>query len=726
MKSASQGLQHEMHPRSSQPIEVLFSKAPDASNFLLTNQSKVDLWRDRNRVISNNIHPESGVASNMSTSYPASSSSELFNSWPHSVPSWEKPYISLNQKSISVQPHPFLNSSGIRTAQASPQAYGIFGDGCHSSNHPRSNSSFESELPGRNGFYMGSSSVSKEPLVQVPSVNFNYLNCNENSVASENTGNWGSAKLYKGSGSVDMKSSKDINLMFSREGVPQRSLEVKDGERKSEDHVTGLPWLRAKPSCRNEATSTGSDPSVGQLSFLQFSVNQSVNKNEVRRDGVVAPNMKVASGINNIEANRLERSDCLSNKKILGFPIYEKSHASTNESCLTSLSEVQMENNRKNRLFDINLPFDAAVLDLSHKSSEDALVIENKSDVKVDFDLNSSVSEDEAMLQPTRLRTNVKTVVIDLEAPVVPEADEDVFQEEENPRKAQEAPSRSPEDKTEGPQDELIRVAAEAIVAISSCCPNYQCDETGVAILSSDSPNHLDDATCNSSDASVKDPLNWFVEIASSCGNDLESKIDAISRGKNVEGSNEECLSEDFDYFESMTLNLTETTEEEYMPKPLVPENLNVEEAGTALLQSRPRKGQARRGRQRRDFQRDILPGLASLSRHEVTEDLQTFGGMMRATGHTWHSGLTRRNSTRSGCGRGRRRTIVSSPPPPPPPPPPPAPVAVTTTCTPLVQQLTNVEVGLEDRSLTGWGKTTRRPRRQRCPPGNPPTVAMT
>ncbi|CAA3027871.1 Hypothetical predicted protein [Olea europaea subsp. europaea] len=38
----------------------------------------------------------------------------------------------------------------------------------------------------------------------------------------------------------------------------------------------------------------------------------------------------------------------------------------------------------------------------------------------------------------------------------------------------------------------------------------------------------------------------------------------------------------------------------------------------------------------------------ASLSRHEVAEDIQIFGGLMRATGHSSNSGLIRRNGMRN------------------------------------------------------------------------------
>ncbi|KAJ0095587.1 hypothetical protein Patl1_16743 [Pistacia atlantica] len=695
LMSVSQGLQYEKSSISSQSTQGLLNKAHDPPAFLLTDQTKVDPWRERTirgfeiseRNHSNNNHPESGVASNIPSSYSVASSSDLFNSWPHSVSAWEKPCGSLNQKSMSVQTHPYLNSSGTlsRSPQTAAQTYGIFGDRWNLNSNPRPNSSVEGELSNRNGFYYGSSSGSKDHMVLAPSVSYNHLNYgHENNVASERVINHGSAKFYKGSSSVDMKSAQDGNLNVvlsnsSQEAVPRQSLELKDGGRKNEDYLAVLPWLRAKSSCKHEATVSERDLNVGDLSFLRPSLNQ------------------------------VERSEFLSDRKILGFPLFEKSHTSKNDSssltspsvCIPPPSVVEVENNRKNRVLDINLPCDTAVADLSQEIADDELVIEKKPEAKVasfrhHIDLNSCVSEDEASLMPTVLSTAVKTGGIDLEALIDLETEDDVMHGAENPQKSQEAPLEFLQPKTELLQDELVRGAAEAIVSISSSGPY----------------DHLDDATCNSSEASVKDPLNWFVEIVeivSSCVDDLESKLDAVWRGRDGE-NNEESSSEEIDYFESMTLKLTETKEEDYMPKPLVPEDFKVEEAGTTLLPNRTRKGQSRRGRQRRDFQRDILPGLASLSRHEVTEDLQTFGGLMRATGHTWHSGLTRRNSTRSGCARGRRRSVVS-----------PSPVVVASTCTPLMPQLTNIEVGLDDRSLTGWGKTTRRPRRQRCPAGNLP-----
>ncbi|CAN0896481.1 hypothetical protein LINGRAHAP2_LOCUS18520 [Linum grandiflorum] len=220
---------------------------------------------------------------------------------------------------------------------------------------------------------------------------------------------------------------------------------------------------------------------------------------------------------------------------------------------------------------------------------------------------------------------------------------------------------------------EVEKEAAEAIVAISVSASQDQWHGLNCSL-----PEEV---------SAGPDPLCWFADIIATHVRDND-------------------LSES-DYFESMTLKLVETKEEDYMPKPLVPEGLRLDETPARTQRGNGRRG----GRQRRDFQRDILPGLVSLSRHEVTEDIQTFGGLMRATGVTWHA----RNSTRSGSGRGRRRSLVISPPPPP----------VAVACNPLIQQLNSVEAGLEDRSLRGWGKTTRRPRRQRCPPGGLPTIPV-
>ena len=113
------------------------------------------------------------------------------------------------------------------------------------------------------------------------------------------------------------------------------------------------------------------------------------------------------------------------------------------------------------------------------------------------------------------------------------------------------------------------------------------------------------------------------------------------------------------DYFEYKALELKETKMDRLCSnfKPFNRDDGCPEEG---VQQRSP----ARRRRQKRDFRKEVLPALSSLSRHEVTEDLQLFGDLMRASGLRWQ-------------------------------PP-------------------------RGMSVLGWGRTTRRARRQRSSGGNP------
>ncbi|KAM1145890.1 hypothetical protein ACFX2J_037708 [Malus domestica] len=77
------------------------------------------------------------------------------------------------------------------------------------------------------------------------------------------------------------------------------------------------------------------------------------------------------------------------------------------------------------------------------------------------------------------------------------------------------------------------------------------------------------------------------------------------------------------DSYELLTLNLIEGTEDDYCVS-LKPSEVNYndsKEFGVKL----------RRGRRMKDFQRDILPGLASLSRHEIREDINIMETVLRS-----------------------------------------------------------------------------------------------
>ncbi|PSR88418.1 ADP-dependent glucokinase [Actinidia chinensis var. chinensis] len=728
MNSIPQGLQPDKSLMSSQLQHTMLNKAHQPLGALLSDHSRRDFWRERtirgpelsekSRDISSFNHLEPVVASHIPSPYPLLHSSNLDNAWSHSVSTWGKPSSSLTQKLTSIHTHPSLNPLGSlsKSSPSSGQNHEIFGDKWDLHSSSGSKPGFGSGLPNCNGFYHGSASGLKDLPTRFPSVGFDYLNCNkDDKVASERSINYG-PRSYLNSSSVldmspkDMKLNKILAKCSSNEVVPQHGPVIIDEERKCEDHLKVLPWLKAKPACKNEGTSTKRDSNSSEISFLQAASNQLSGKSETVKgpNQLFAQNITLASCDREVGAKRNEVGDSLVNQKIPGFPIFSnhgppKNESSSLVSTSASLRCTQAEDIKKESktgVIDINLACDP---ECGTEIAAEVVVIEKeKEKVAANFrahiDLNSCVTDEEVTLAPSVASKSIKVkiaVEIDLEA--LPETEEDIPPAEEQPC---EMPLISPLDQAEQPLDEVARIAAEAIVAISSC--NHL--------------NHMEETTCHLFEATLPNSLLWFVEIVSSCEDGVERTFGTESKGK-AGGVNRISSSGEIDYFEAMTLNLPEVTEEEYMPKPSVPDKHKVEETGTTSLPNRPRRGQARRGRQRRDFQRDILPGLASLSRHEVTEDLQTFGGLMRATGYSWQSGLTRRNGIRNGsAARGRRRLLVE-----------PAPVvAATTVCTPLMQQLNNIEVGLEDRTLTGWGKTPRRPRRQRCPAGNPPSIPLT
>lgn len=513
---------------------------------------------------------------NASSAYPYVNTPEMGYSWSSSGPSWGKLNDNFTRKLTSLQTHPSFLSS--------PQSHEVFRDRWHGNG---------------NGFHNGSSSGSKHLSARLPSVGFDYRNCNKI--------NDGPQKIYNSSNFVDLTGTTngmDLNTV--------QTLSNEDENLRKHDQ-TDLPWLRpGAPKVKDESLA--------------------------------------------------------GDKKLLGIPIFGKFCISKNEATTGISTSASVEH----RGIDINVAWDDVsaskqidVKTCNEKREETDAEIKN---FKNQFDLNSCVTEDDDILVTECIKSSKKMAMeIDLEAPAVEEVEEEIEHTETEP-------------KLDNPEnEELLKIAAETIVAISSQQDHAEpvCDTT------------------NENETNV-DMLLWFVEVISSC------------ERKTISPTHEP------DEYEKLTLQLEETKEEDYMPKPIVPDFQEPDEVGAALT-SRPRRGQARRGRPRRDFQRDILPAMTSLSRPEITEDVQIFGGLMRATGHSWNLGSARKNGKRLGA-RGKRKVKVAEPiqvatPPRPPPPTPPS-----TPC----KQVNNVEVvGLEERSLTGWGKTTRRPRRQRCAAGN-------
>ncbi|XP_071711226.1 uncharacterized protein [Rutidosis leptorrhynchoides] len=241
-------------------------------------------------------------------------------------------------------------------------------------------------------------------------------------------------------------------------------------------------------------------------------------------------------------------------------------------------------------------------------------------------------------------------------------------------------------------EEDVLASLPESVVKIAT----MEIDLEAPAVLESDTdPDPVDGSMDNTHLELVNNAAEAIVSISRS-----EPSADKLLWFAEVITS----TIKEMDYFEYMTLQLEEETEEVYDNyKPIKMEDPKEETSGSLLKRTR-RIGQGKRGRQKRDFQKDILPSIVSLSRREVTEDLQIFEEALSATGVSWQSNWTKRKSA-----RGRRRLVVADtlcdlPP----PSTPPSVAAAESICR---------ELSLE-KNLGGWGRRTRRLPRQRCKNG--------
>ncbi|XP_009338783.2 uncharacterized protein LOC103931092 [Pyrus x bretschneideri] len=359
--------------------------------------------------------------------------------------------------------------------------------------------------------------------------------------------------------------------------------------------------------------------------------------------------------------------------------IIRESTGHPSNSILNPPEEVKKR--RKAVVFDLNADCDS-VLDAEIELT--GQVVENEFDRK-DFGfqiaLNSSTTGDK--FSPA---DSLSTGIL-LEAPASPENKECSPPRGESDVNQVETPfllqgQDDPENNDFSPpiiqfdENQVVRTAAESLVSISSS------ELRSCIVRTTDKPLKT---SCAS--------LCWFAGIASSVvgGQENEGRV-VIS---------EELLPDGMDYFEVMTLSLTETKVEECCCCCCRSNGHKKEETGTTSLPNQPRKGR-KRGRQRKDFQSEILPNLASLSRHEVTEDLQTIEKLIESSGTT----RSVRCATKPGLARGRKRSSIS-------------PSTVTESS---LESLIGAksQVGKEERSLICWGEVTRRRRGQRYPVSKP------
>ncbi|KAJ8451424.1 hypothetical protein Cgig2_017815 [Carnegiea gigantea] len=312
---------------------------------------------------------------------------------------------------------------------------------------------------------------------------------------------------------------------------------------------------------------------------------------------------------------------------------------------------VSPSGSKKSRLIDINLPCNPTTEGEQPIIEDDFVGCDDKNPAQIN--LNLSMNDDGSPPKSSFLEKT--SLEIDLEAPPSPEVEERPPPRGDSEETQPEAPLHiaTPEDGNDS-FEELVKNAAEAIVSIASSKPQ-RCPEK-----------------CASPHTGT---LEWFAGLVHSISSDLVTDF----RTPMFEDANM------LDEFEAMTLNQTAMKEEEYWCQ----NNVQVE----SFSYSMPPIGQTRKGRTRRskrkDFQKEVLPSLASLSRYEVTEDIQMIEGLMEAAGTPWHLSRTRR-----GCRVGRK------------------PRATKPECSTFDRPVLEPKGG----ALIGWGKANRRPRGQRSP----------
>ncbi|KAH7554528.1 hypothetical protein ACOSQ2_028314 [Xanthoceras sorbifolium] len=569
--------------------------------------------------------------------------------------------------------------------------------------------SIKAEGSNQNDLCLSSQLESKESWVCYSSNAFGHRNgISDSSSASEQIAQYAPKNNFKDVGSMmDAKFAEEKASALAPKRYQTEAISDSVNGTRKQHPQGGLPWLKVVPSRNGHSSEERQGSSQMNLNSLHNYSQHLVDKTEMIRKSSFQSSVQdslSATCALDAEQWRTEVGECSSNRKILGFSISEKSLMSkdlpspstpSKPSCCTTA--VDGADSVKVGLLDTK-DQDAVSPKLGEQLKVEGLTgkgfINHHGVSRNHIDLNlcfvEEGFEEKAQSSHSSSKTNLKVAFeIDLEAPVVIE-EMDITPGAESLDGQPEEPVHMLQDESRKLREELIKVAAEALVAISSSSVHLQVD-----------------ADFHQSETSPSESLHWFAEIVSSYKGDVENESGSVSMNHDSVRPGDSFHDHGMDYFEFMTLNLTETKVEEYRYEPQVldsPSNENT-------LTRRPRRGQARRGRQRKDFQRDVLPTVASLSKNEVTDDLQTIEGLIRATGGTWQSSLALKKGGRGGGGKGRRRSEGSD-----------SPANVTATYPPpQVQPPKCREAALEETSLIGWGKRTRRPPRQRCSINNPP-----
>ncbi|MCD7447308.1 hypothetical protein HAX54_027171 [Datura stramonium] len=468
-----------------------------------------------------------------------------------------------------------------------------------------------------------------------------------------------------------LKNDKETSCVSQTEAAGETPV-YGDFQRKQEKPRETLPWLVGKSQESAEQTKV-----TENCYHLNLDSLQNYSKQFFRREDTGVNSSQfidqgqgtlLSRSTRDSECQKVEVSDSTKIRTIFGVPIFS---ASKDSDAARALSKATFHD--VDGVTATSISRDETVC---RKQVEDKNFVQEKglngciSGLRYQIDLNLSLDEEEAPSAPPLPRAVVRiaTTEIDLEAPAVLESEAECGNSKHTLEEANKL------------SEEAVRVAAESIISLSTSGVNGETNDVLQTELS--------------------DCLKWFAELVSSHSSGQECLARKISSGT-VSEFDEESIPDGFDYFEFMTLKLEHMKEEEYSYKMLILESHKNEETVATTSPKRPRRGQPRRGRQRKDFQRDVLPGLISLSRYEVNKDILTFEELFKASGSSWQSSLSHRKTGKSG--RGRRRLANADPSP-----------TIPADRTPPVFQPCSSELGLEEKSLTGWGKRTRRLPRQR------------
>lgn len=443
-------------------------------------------------------------------------------------------------------------------------------------------------------------------------------------------------------------------------------------QRKQENSRETLPWLVGKSQESVEQTKGRENCYHLNLDSLQncsqqFFRREDTSVNSTQFIDQIRGTLSSRS-TKDSECQKIEVSDSTKIRTIFGFPLFsasEDSHAARGLSKAT-FPDVDGVTATNISGYETVCRKQVEAKDFVQEKGLNGCI----SGLRYQIDLNLSLDEEEAPSAPplTQAVVRIATTEIDLEAPAVLESETECG----NSKHTLEESNKSSE--------EAMRVAAESIISIAAS-------------------SHVNGDTNDVLQTEPSDCLKWFADLISSHSSGHECIARKIS-SRTVSEFDEESIPDGFDYFEFMTLKL-EDMKEEYSYKMPTIESQKDEETVATTLPKRPRRGQARRGRQRKDFQRDVLPGLISLSRYEVNKDILAFEELFKASGSSWQSSVSHRKTGKSG--RGRRRLANADPSP-----------TIPADSTPPVNQPCSSELGLEETSLTGWGKRTRRLPRQR------------